>query len=121
MNNNDDLLKDIESAARAVQRSNGSSINQQQYDFAMLGEKIADSLVQAAEDQVAQATQKLEEVRAFADTLRAQINEKNNELADMNSRLKSFGESILDAHRKFNETAAAVITQGKRLPEPPAR
>ena len=73
-----------------------------QYDFSNLGERIAESLVRAAEEQVTQATNNLERIKAFADNLRAEIAEKNAELIDMNVRLKEFGGTILDAHKKFH-------------------
>src|SRR5262245_24294844 len=69
-----------------------------EYDFAKLGEKVAQSLVQAAQDQVTEATNNLERVKAFAAGLRSQVAEKNRELAEMKARLQSFGTSIIDAH-----------------------
>ena len=56
-------------------------------DFAKLGETIAASLVQAAQEHAKQ----------FADDIRSQVAEKSRELAEMNERLMAFGD--LAAHR----------------------
>jgi hypothetical protein len=72
------------------------------YDFASLGETIAASIVQAAEEQVRQAEASLEHARRFAEELRAQVAAKGSELADLNARLRQFGETVLAAHQAFN-------------------
>jgi len=76
------------------------------YDFAKLGETIASSLIQAAQQHANNANVLLEQTQQFADDIRAAILEKSNELADMNARLKTFGETLLDAHKKFTEDQA---------------
>lgn len=73
----------------------------ERYDFDRLGEQIAESLVSAAEEQCKKAAGNLERVREFAEALRSQIATKNKELADMNARLKMFGEAIIEAHQRF--------------------
>src|SRR5262245_38459213 len=88
-----------------------------EYDFAKLGEKVAQSLVQAAQDQVTEATNNLERVKAFAAGLRSQIAEKNRELAEMKARLQSFGTSILDAHRKFSDAAESIKKAAEPAPQ----
>ena len=101
------------------------------YDFVRLGEKIAGSLESAAlaqvdaakrileetraeaqslaaamvliaEERVAQAEKILAEVRDPASGLRDQIKKMDQELADLNDRLKQFGETVLKAHRHFH-------------------
>lgn len=72
------------------------------YDFEELGRRIADGLVQAAEEQLVQAQNALEQSKAFAADMRARIADKARELHDMNERMKQFGESILGAHRRFH-------------------
>lgn len=72
------------------------------YDFVRLGEEIAGALLQAAEEQVTQAQNMLEQTRAFADKIRADIAAKDAELADMNNRLRAFGVTIIDAHKRFH-------------------
>lgn len=81
------------------------------YDFAKLGEKIAESLVRAAEEQVNEAHANLERVKEFADGIRSQVSEKSAELVDMNGRLRDFAETIMSAHRRFHgesDMAAAL-------------
>jgi hypothetical protein len=75
---------------------------QMHYDFEKLGEQIAGGMVQAAEEQLIQAQNMLEQTKAFAADVNNRIAEKAKELADMNSRLNAFGRSILRAHRKFH-------------------
>ena len=71
------------------------------YDFAKLGETIATSLVQVAQSHAQEANVLLEQVQQFADDIRNKITEKSLELTAMNERLKTFGDSLLEAHRKF--------------------
>lgn len=75
---------------------------QQHYDFERLGEQIAASLLQAAEEQLTQAQNMLAQTKTFAEDVQARIAEKARELNDMNKRLQTFGSSILEAHRKFH-------------------
>jgi hypothetical protein len=102
------------------------------YDFVNLGEKVADSMVKAAEEQLTAAQNQLEEIKAWADNLKAGLREKDAELATMNEKLRMFGESIMSAHRSFtgvdhrigpgsdggqNEPMPTVVTQGPRSSE----
>ncbi len=73
------------------------------YDFAKLGETIASSLIQAAQAHANNANVILEQTQEFADYIRSKITEKSTELDRMNTSLKAFGETLLDAHRKFTE------------------
>jgi len=72
------------------------------YDFEHLGLKIAESLVYAAEQQVVEANSLLEETKALAESIREQVKIQTAALTDLNSRLKTFGTKMLDAHRQFN-------------------
>jgi hypothetical protein len=71
------------------------------YDFAIVGEKIAAALMQAAEDQVTEAANLLESTKVLADGIRAQVEVQSKLLQDMNGRLRDFGESVLEAHSKY--------------------
>ena len=53
-------------------------------DFAKLGETIAASLVQAAQEHANHASVLLEQTKQFADDIRSQVAEKSRELAEMN-------------------------------------
>ena len=80
------------------------------YDFARLGEEIAAAMLQAAEAQVNEAQNLLAEVRVLAEGLHQQVDNKNREINDLRDRLKTFGEGVLAAHRKFNGTAETQLT-----------
>jgi hypothetical protein len=64
-----------------------ADVDPQRYDFAKLGEKIAESLVQSAQQQANAANVVLEQARQLADDIRSQVAEKSRELAEMNERL----------------------------------
>ena len=66
-------------------------------DFSKLGETIAASLVQAAQEHANHASVLLEQTKQFADDIRSQVAEKSRELAEMNERLMAFGDSLLAA------------------------
>lgn len=96
------------SQAKAV-RSNGgqhhavvtprTEPDPQRYDFARLGETVAESLVQTAQEQANRANVMLEQARQLADDIRSRVAEKNQELAEMNRQLTVFGEKVLAAAR----------------------
>lgn len=65
-------------------------------------EKLAAAMIQIAEERVAQAEKILAELRDPATGLRDQIKQVDQELADLNDRLKRFGETVLEAHRHFH-------------------
>jgi hypothetical protein len=64
-----------------------ADVDPQRYDFAKLGEKIAESLVQSAQQQANAANVMLEQARQLADDIRSQVADKSRELAEMNERL----------------------------------
>jgi hypothetical protein len=99
-NLNEELRKAVLDATRYERQAPEAA--PPKYDFEMLGSRIADSMVQAAEEQVATATENLERTKQLADKLRLQIDEKYRELASMNERLRVFGTTVLDAHATFN-------------------
>jgi hypothetical protein len=72
------------------------------YDFEHLGTRIAESLVIAAEAQVAEANTLLDQTKALAESIREQVKIQTEALASLNGRLKTFGGDLLDAHKKFN-------------------
>ena len=69
------------------------------------------------QDQVNEANNNLEQTRAFADHLRANVAQKIGELTDMNGRLKAFGTSILAAHRQFHGEVAGASVPASVPPE----
>lgn len=80
------------------------------YDFESLGERIAQGLVQAAEEQLTAAQNMLAQTQAFAEDMRVRVQEKARELADMNARLKAFGSTIVEAHHRFHGEAPTPET-----------
>lgn len=72
------------------------------YDFEHLGDKIAESLVLAAENQVTEANNLLEQTKALAESIRSQVKIQTDALENLNARLKLFGAQMLEAHRNFN-------------------
>jgi septation ring formation regulator EzrA len=109
-------------AAEKVRRTNGGIPAEyiSRYDFVSLGEKVADAMIEAAQEQVTAAQNKLEEIRAFADDIRQQIKAKDKELTEMTDRIKTLGERVLEANREFNaslpplDPLPKVVTAGPR-------
>jgi hypothetical protein len=87
--------------APALKPGNGRHEPQPGYDFEELGAKIAEGMLQAAEEQLVQAQNMLEQTKAFAEDMRARISGKATELADLNNRLRTFGATIVTAHKVF--------------------
>jgi hypothetical protein len=75
---------------------------EQRYDFVHLGEKIAESMVRAVEDQLTEVTNMLEQTKVFAQDMQQKITTKARELAETNERLKAYAETILEAHKQFH-------------------
>lgn len=78
-----------------------AEVDPDQYDFAILGEKIAESLVQIAQEQANRANTMLEHARQMADEMRAKVTRMNRELEEMNKQLTAFGERVLEANRSM--------------------
>ena len=57
-----------------------ADVDPQRYDFAKLGEKIAELLVQTAQQQASAANVLPEQTKQFADDIRSQVAEKSREL-----------------------------------------
>ena len=72
------------------------------YDFVQLGEKLASSLVRAAEDQVHRAQAILDQTKSMAEIIRNQVAAQANQIEEMTVRFKEFGTQMIDAHRKLN-------------------
>ena len=71
------------------------------YPFTTMGREIAAALLQAAEDQVTEATNLRERAKVVAESIEAQVTEQATLVAEMNARLRNFGQSILNAHHEF--------------------
>jgi uncharacterized protein YoxC len=71
------------------------------YEFQDIGSQLTDVLIRAAEDQVTEAQNLLASTKALAEDINAQIKEHSALIEDVNGRLKMFGESVVEAHKKF--------------------
>lgn len=71
------------------------------YEFAEIGAKITESLLKAAEDQVTEANNLLASVKVLAEGITAQMDEHSRMLNDMDTRLRDFGLTVVEAHRKL--------------------
>lgn len=114
-----DIEQEIRKTLPAQLRGNGSHPSPanepdeaSRHGFVTLGNKVAQALVQAAEDQVTLAQNKLKEIQAWADNLTQEVAAKDRELAELNDRIRDFGETVLEANRKFN--AADNLTASPR-------
>jgi 5-deoxy-D-glucuronate isomerase len=72
-----------------------------QHDFAAIGEQIATVLLKAAEDQVVESNNLLESTKVVVEGIKAQVKEQEKLLNEVHKRMKIFGESILEAHKKY--------------------
>jgi hypothetical protein len=100
----DDHTKDLRALADTAKRTKSAVLHSAPmpiYDFEHLGETLSDSLVQAAEELLAEAQGIAEQSRLLAADIRAQVAEQSRRLGDINTRLKGTGEQILEAHKKF--------------------
>ena len=111
----EDHTKALNVLADAAKRTVSQSMPQSpsDYDFAHLGATLADSISALAEELTAEAQKTTETVmlesnkladqaRLLAADIRAQTAEHARLMADINTRLKASGETMLAAHRKFN-------------------
>jgi hypothetical protein len=71
------------------------------YDFAKMGEQIADLLVRAAEDRLTEAQNLVDSTKILADGIRAQVVAQTKLLDDMKIGLTTFGTTVVEAHKKF--------------------
>ena len=70
-------------------------------EFVTMGEKLADILTKAAEDQLLEVENLMERTKILTEGIRAQLNEHSVRLADINRRVRALGEGVLSAHDKF--------------------
>jgi|SRR5215475_2973357 len=69
--------------------------------FAALGHSALDAMIQAAEAVVKQAQENLERVKLHADEMRADFNQRDEEIEALERRVSAFGKAQLDAHQQF--------------------
>jgi hypothetical protein len=79
-------------------------------DFAKLGETIAASLVQAAQEHANHAGVLLERTKQFADDIRSQVADKSRELAELNERGGSIGTTLARSTSVLGGSALNIST-----------
>jgi chromosome segregation ATPase len=72
------------------------------YDFIQIGQRLMDSLLEAAQQNFNLAETDLEKTRRYVEELKLAIQQKNAELDDMRKRLSAYGKTLLDAHQTFH-------------------
>lgn len=73
----------------------------EEFNFKFIGEKIADALLKAAEDQLLETENLLERTKILAESIRAQLDEHSIRLIDINRRVRALNDSVLASHDKF--------------------
>lgn len=73
----------------------------EEFNFKLIGEKIADALMKAAEDQLLEVENLAERTKILAEGIRAQLDEHSVRLIDINRRVRALNDSVLTAHDKF--------------------
>lgn len=74
----------------------------EQFPFVSLSEKLADSIVEAYEQQLNVLQNMLNEAKHTADKIRAENKARADELRNFTERVENFSQSLLDAHAKFH-------------------
>lgn len=93
------VVRNLPPAPTITRPSNGRAPTA--YDFEELGTRIAEGMLQAAEEQLVQAQNMLEQTKQFAEDMRNRCAGKAAELNDLNNRLRTFGAAIVTAHKVF--------------------
>jgi hypothetical protein len=71
------------------------------YDFALIGEKMAEVLLKAADETMFEAEHLKERTKILADSINMQLKEHSIRLTDINRRVEALRNSVQDAHEKF--------------------
>lgn len=72
-----------------------------EHNFVAIGTQLAASLIKAADDQVAEVHKLRDSVMELAEAIGVQLEEHAKMLSEMDDRMRTFGSSVLDAHKKF--------------------
>jgi hypothetical protein len=71
------------------------------FAFTEIGEKIVESLLKAADDQVIEAENLRASIRVLAEGIGVQLEEHAKLLGDMDARMRHFGSDVVEAHKKL--------------------
>lgn len=72
-------------------------------EFAVQGERIADAIMQAAEQLLLDAENLKERSKILVEGIRANLDDHSLRLADINRRVRALSEGVMTAHEKFIE------------------
>lgn len=71
------------------------------YDFVRLSDKLAEAVVEAAEQNLTRAKNELELAKQHAEQIKGITTDINNKLMDTKSKLETYGTKALDNHKEF--------------------
>jgi hypothetical protein len=74
---------------------------QERAEFATIGKRALDAMVQAAEQVVTDAQNMVAEIKLRRAAMVHELEEHEQRLAEMTQRMRAFGELQLEAHRTF--------------------
>jgi len=81
--------------------TDGQLPDRPEYPFTTLAKKLGEALLKAAEANVIEADNLYQRAKVLVEGIQAQANEQAKSVSDMHDRLQVFGETILEAHKKF--------------------
>jgi hypothetical protein len=96
MNTNQQILAEAELKRLAQQQRPPLK-----FAFTEIGERIVESLLKAADDQVTEAENLRASVKVIAEGITAQLAEHAKLLGDMDARMRHFGSDLVEAHKKL--------------------
>jgi len=72
-----------------------------EYGFVELSKQLGASLLKGAEDNVAEATKLLDEVKTLVEEIQKHVTDQAKALDDATARTKAYGERVLSAHKEY--------------------
>jgi len=72
-----------------------------EYGFVELSKQLGASLLKGAEDNVAEATKLLDEVKTLVEEIQKHVEEQAKALDNASARTKAYGERVLAAHKEY--------------------
>jgi flagellin-like hook-associated protein FlgL len=72
-----------------------------EYGFVELSKQLGASLLKGAEDNVAEATKLLDEVKTLVEEIQKHVEEQAKVLDNASARTKAYGERVLAAHKEY--------------------
>lgn len=107
MNFVDDAMKsavDEINKARAREPLAAQPITGEVQPFVQLSQKLADSVVEAYEQQLTEIQNKLEEAKVVADQIREATLRRADDLSDFRRRVESFSKTLVEAFDLFQRS-----------------